>query len=326
MWQAAEDQNAEHSPGSLPGYWERLLGRTLANPNHLALTKTNLPVLVLGETGTGKSTLARALHQAICPCKPYVEINVAALGTTLFLSEMFGHEKGAFTGAQSAKKGLATMAEGGMLFLDEVGELSPECQAHLLSFLDSGRFRPVGGVQVIESKARIVTATNRDLEKLVQAGTFREDLYYRLASVVIRIPALRERREDIGELARSLATAAAQRYATQPAHFEPEAIAAMERCAWPGNVRQLRFFIERLTVGWAGQAINADTVLGFLPSQTLIPTKAPTSQVRSLSELERESVRRALEETGGNRTRAAELLGISARGLYNKIKKYELDL
>lgn len=285
-----------------------------------AIARTRLPVLLLGETGTGKSHLARELHARLTPDKAFLEVNTSSLGPQLFCSEVFGHERGAFTGAHAAKPGLALLARDGTLFLDEIGELSLESQAQLLSFLDTGRFRPVGGVRENASNTRLVAATNRDLLAMTRAGTFREDLYYRLASLVVRLPSLRQQREKLPDLARRLLEEAAARHRLPPPTLLPPAVQLLCAQAWPGNIRQLRFTLERVAVLFPGEAISSRRLLPLLPEEQ--PVSLPvSSEVRPLAEMEREMIRRAMQATGGNRTRAAALLGITPRGLYNKLRR-----
>jgi len=304
------------------------LGDGAADFNLRALTHTRLPVLIMGETGTGKSVLARDIHDALCPAAPFVEINAAALPAPLFCSEMFGHERGAFTGAHSSKQGLVTAARGGILFLDEVAELSLESQAHLLCFLDTGRYRAVGSVRDASSDARVFAATNQDLAGAVSEGRFREDLYYRLASVMLPISPLRERIADMPALVRELLAQAADRYGVPPPELGEDAIEAMNAHPWPGNLRQLRFVLDRLAVAWPGQLLGANHVRRVLrpaSAPRADHTPAPVLEIRPLVEMERQLVKLAMERTGGNRTKAAALLGITTRGLYNKLRRYSLS-
>ncbi len=296
----------------------------VAGATGAALARTRLPVLITGETGTGKSRMARMLHETLTPGAPFVEINAAGLGASLLTSELFGHERGAFTGAHAAKPGLVALAHGGTLFLDEIGELAADAQAQLLSFLDTGTFRPVGGVRETRSDARVVCATNRDLAAMVQAGAFRDDLYYRLASIVVPLPPVRAHPERIPGLVRDLAAQVAASARLVPPTFEPEALAALSAHDWPGNVRQLRFVVEHLVALADDERVSADLVAAVLPAA--VPPGAsgstsPCAPVRPLAEVERDLVAQAMRETGGNRTRAAELLGITPRGLYNKLRR-----
>jgi PAS domain S-box-containing protein len=278
-------------------------------------------VLLLGETGVGKSWLARQIHQG-SPRRdePFFEINCAGLAPQLVESELFGHERGAFTGATSQKRGLVETAEGGTLFLDEIAELSMAAQAQLLTFLDTRRFRRVGGTRALEADVRLVAATNADLKLAADEGRFRRDLYYRLSVVPIRIPALRERREDIEALAREILAELGRRGGNMRADLTGDAVRVLEDYAWPGNIRELRNALERALILSRGKPIEPRHLPAELaappPPSSRPPSDAPP---RSLDEMERVAIVRALEETGGNRTRAAERLGISRSTLKRKL-------
>ena len=282
-----------------------------------AIARTRLPVLIVGETGSGKSRLARMLHGTLTPAAPFVEINAGTLPGALLVSELFGHERGAFTGAVGAKQGLVAAADGGTIFLDEIGELPPDAQAQLLSFLDTGTYRRLGGVAPMRSDARLFTATNRDLRAAVAQGKFREDLYYRLASIVVPLPPLREQRARIPGLVGALLEQAAKRTGVPPPDLGADAMRVLAAHPWPGNVRQLRFVVERLAAVWAGQRIGAAEVSDVLEPAAPAPERGGCS----LADMERELVERAMREARGNRTRAAEMLGITPRGLYNKLRR-----
>jgi DNA-binding NtrC family response regulator len=288
-----------------------------------AIARTRLPVMLLGETGSGKSRLGRMIHEQLTPRAPFVEVNAGTLPGNLLVSELFGHERGAFTGAVGSKLGLVAAAHGGTLFLDEIGELPDDAQAQLLSFLDTGTYRPLGAVRAARSDARVFTATNRDLEAAVAAGRFREDLYYRLASIAVSLPPLRDQRERLPVLIADLLAQAAARAETPAPVIASDALGALIDYRWPGNVRQLRFVIERLVAVWPGQRISADAVRAVLGhTKPIAPVAAPaSSDVYSLAEMERALVARAMRDARGNRTRAAALLGITPRGLYNKLRR-----
>jgi DNA-binding NtrC family response regulator len=286
-----------------------------------AIARTRLPVLFVGETGTGKSRLARMLHETLAPSAPFVEVNAAALGGALLPSELFGHERGAFTGAHASKPGLVAVAHGGTLFLDEIGELSLEAQAQLLSYLDTGSYRPVGAVREGFSDARVFCATNRDLRDAIARGRFREDLYYRLASIVVPLRPLRAQRDRIATLARDLARQAAAHAQSEPPQLAPDAIEVLTAHDWPGNVRQLRHVIERAAVLASGRAIHASDIRALCVDADSAGERGLAGQVPSLAEMERELVARAMHEARGNRTKAAQLLGITPRGLYNKLRR-----
>jgi PAS domain S-box-containing protein len=269
-------------------------------------------VLLLGETGVGKSWLARRIHeQSPRKDRPFFEINCAALAPQLLESELFGHEKGAFTGATGLKRGLVETAEGGTLFLDEVGELSSSVQAQLLTFLDGKTFRRVGGTRILSADVRLVAATNIDLKKAVAVGTFRSDLFYRLSVVPIRVPPLRERRDELADLAQGILNALGRRSGRVDLALTPEAAEVLAAYDWPGNIRELRNALERALIMGSSGAITPDD----LPNEICEPRRSGRVRAgevaQSLEEVEREQILRALRQTGGNRTKAAEVLGIS---------------
>jgi two-component system response regulator HydG len=282
------------------------------------------PALVLGETGTGKELVARALHQA-GPRRsgPFVAVNCAAVPETLLESELFGHTRGAFTGATQARRGLFLDADGGTLLLDEIGELSPPLQARLLRVLESGELRPVGSDAVRTVDVRVVAATHRPLSDLVHGGEFREDLYFRLKVLPIAIPPLRERGDDIPLLAdHFLARARARLPQARARSFAADAVAALLAHPWPGNVRELAHLIERLAVTTDREIIDGPTV------RTMLELPAPGSgqpfgafePLPALRDLEQRYIDHVLEKTGGNKTRAAEILGIDPSTLHRRGK------
>ncbi len=281
---------------------------------------TPMTVLIHGETGTGKELVASALHYASPRRgKPLVAINCAALPENLVESELFGHEKGAFTSAVSRRKGRFELAEGGTVFLDEIGELSLGCQAKLLRLLEERCFERVGGSESIQVDVRVVAATNRDLLAEVDAGRFREDLYYRLNVLAVEIPPLRERREDIPPLVDHflLERCGAKKKLTKTAEKK------LATYSWPGNVRQLRNVIESAVVLGEGDDIRPEDLI--LPAAS--PRRAGVGgawEPISLSELEKQHIERVLEHTGGNKKRAAEILGIERCTLYSKLKSYAI--
>jgi DNA-binding NtrC family response regulator len=274
-------------------------------------------VLILGESGTGKELLARALHQASPrAAAPFVPVDCGAIAEGVLESELFGHVRGAFTGAQSARRGLFEEATGGTLFLDEVGDVGPGLQARLLRALQEGTIRRVGANEAIPVDARVVAATNRDIEAAVKAGRFREDLYYRLNVVTIRIPPLRDRREDIPLLAEHFA---AKHGRGEGAAISPEARALLQAHDWPGNVRELENVIARaLALNPSGVVVPADLPEG-LRTGAAEPVRGlplPKDFRPTLDELGRRYAALVLAECSGNKTRAAELLGIDRKTLY----------
>lgn len=290
------------------------------------LAGSDTTLLLLGETGTGKGYVANLLHRLSPRARaPFVEINCAGLSSTFLDSELFGHEKGAFTDAREQKRGLFEIAHTGTIFLDEIGDLAADLQPKLLKVLEGHRFRRLGGTREIEVDVRVIAATNRDLETAVRAGRFREDLFYRLAVLPIRLPALRERgRDDITDLAVRTLLDVRKRLGRGPTAFSSEVLHRLAHYSWPGNIRELRNVLERVML-LAGHA------------QELLPSHFPPEIAQSdadeggrveaeltLEELERRHIGRVLAYQGGNRSRAAKSLGISRATLYEKLHKYGL--
>jgi two-component system NtrC family response regulator len=281
---------------------------------------TNAPVLLLGESGTGKEMAAAAIHRRSARKDgPFVAINCNAIPENLLESELFGHEKGAFTGAHIQRKGLLETASGGTLFLDEIGELPPSIQVKLLRFLQEQRFQRVGGRQEIQVDTRLVAATNADLKSLINNGKFREDLYFRLAVVTIRLLPLRERGEDIVFLAREFL----QRYANQSGQtkmvFSPDALRAMSRYSWPGNVRELQNRVKRGVIMASGPRVTAKDL--ELERDRGVMSSAATTLRQAREHVEREMVEQALKKNSGKITSAAADLGISRPTLYELMEK-----
>jgi len=290
------------------------------------VSPTEATVLLLGESGTGKEVAARAVHAWSRRAEgPFVAINCAALSESLLESELFGHEKGAFTGASARRRGRIELAQRGTFFLDEVGELAPTLQAKLLRVLQERCFERVGGTQTVQADVRWVAATNRDLATMVQTGTFREDLYHRLAVFPVQLPPLRDRLEDIPALAEVLLHRVAASLGRPRVRLHPDAIAALQITAWPGNVRQLANTLERAAILADDDLISPEHLVmpGTMVTGPKIPAVEPAA-ARSLAEIEREAIEQALARCDGNRRRAAEQLGIGVRTLYDKLKRYEL--
>lgn len=280
-------------------------------------------VLLTGESGTGKELVARAIHHKSPRANgPFVTLNCGALPENLFESELFGYEKGAFTGAMTTKAGRFEIADGGTLLLDEVGELSLKSQVDFLRVLETKEFRRLGGTKLITVDARIIAATNRNLEEAVKQGDFREDLYYRLNVVPIRLPPLRERGDDIPLLAERFLSEFTAQHRREPKDVSRDAMRLLRLYAWPGNIRQLRNLMERLVITVRDSGIQPE----HLPEEIQASKEDARTMVvalgSSLKDIERETIRRTLAEVTNHREKAAKLLGISLRALQYKIKEY----
>jgi DNA-binding NtrC family response regulator len=294
---------------------------------------TESTVLILGETGTGKELVARTLYQQSKRADmPFVPVNCGALSENLVESELFGHRKGAFTGADRDHKGLFEVANGGTLFLDEVGELNKNIQVKLLRFLESGEIRRVGETEPFRTDVRVLCATNCDLRTMIKEEAFREDLYFRINTFEIRLPPLRERRQDIPDLARHLLGRAARRPAEQVANLlSPEAVDVLLEHEWPGNVREMANVMEHAFIIAGGQRITPEHLPHHIrPSSgaptlslAVAPASSTTPGARTLREIEMEHVLRVLEKHGGNKPAAAAELGISLKTMYNKLNQLQ---
>ncbi|MCF8031801.1 MAG: sigma-54 dependent transcriptional regulator [Desulfarculaceae bacterium] len=297
----------------------RRLKETLA-----LVAPTQATVLITGESGTGKEVVAQILHQNSPRAEgPLIKVNCAALPENLLESELFGHEKGAFTGATSRRQGRLAAADGGTLFLDEIGEMTPALQAKLLRALQEGEYSPVGSDKTFHADARVIAATNRDLAAAVNEGAFREDLYYRLNVVNLPMPPLRERGEDVLLLAELFLRSFAQQNQREIKGFSPTSRTRLMSYAWPGNVRELINGVERAVI--LSQGVQVE------PDDLLLGDKVPASGAgdslhagMTIREAERLLIEKTLAATEGNRTRAAEMLGITRKTLQNKIKEYGL--
>jgi two-component system response regulator HydG len=294
------------------------------------LAAYDVPVLITGETGTGKEEFAKVIHfWSRRKDHPFLPINCASLPEAIFESELFGHKKGAFTGADRDRTGLLEAAEGGTVFLDEIGELSPAGQAKLLRVLNDGKYRPVGDTAERQSRARIVAATNRDLRAMVDDGKFREDLLYRISSVAeVRLPPLRDRPGDVVELAEAFLNQFCEKY-DRKLRFDPKALEYLSGLPWEGNVRALKGAVERLVINSAGEEITVND-LGLPAGRKASPATAPMVRVgdtpvnlpRILEEWEREMIRQAIERFQGNRSAAARHLGYEEATLRKKARQY----
>ena len=289
-------------------------------------------VLIEGASGTGKELIANLIHRrSPRNSRPFVAVNCASIPDTLLESELFGHEKGAFTNAFSSKQGLVEVAHGGTLFLDEVGDISPAIQPKLLRFLETGEFRRVGGTNLLQVDVRVVSATNKDLHAEVQAGRFREDLLYRLKVVTVRVPLLKDRKEDIPILAEYFLSRKAK--SKQPKKISPSALELLKAHDWPGNVRELEHVLEGAMLLSTGETIGPDDLSLYThrpdrSASTVAPAPAEPadSEVASLEDLERIHIERVLKQNNFSRSKTASALGISKKTLYLKIKRYGMKV
>jgi two-component system nitrogen regulation response regulator NtrX len=283
------------------------------------VARSDVTVLLAGESGTGKELLAAHIHrESPVAAGPFVKVNCAAIPTELIESELFGHEKGAFTGAAALRRGKFELADGGTIFLDEVGDLHEASQAKLLRVLQDGELQRVGGEQTIKVSARIISATNRRLDELVSAGKFREDLFYRLSVVPIRVPALRERLHDIGELVPYFLSEFCARNNFRPRTMDAETITLLGRYSWPGNVRELRNVVERMAILTPGDRITADAIPLEVRSAQAVRASTGLQEVRDAAE--RERIRQALDQSDWNVTAAARLLSTERTALHKRIR------
>jgi transcriptional regulator with PAS, ATPase and Fis domain len=282
-------------------------------------------VLIEGESGTGKEIVARAIHErSRRSTRPFVAVNCAALPENLLESELFGHVRGAFTGAISDRKGRFQLAHEGTLFLDEIADLSPKGQADLLRVLEDASFRPVGSQKVERADARIIAATNKSLEAESMNGRFREDLFYRLNVVTVHLPPLRERAEDIPQLVKSFTEHYCAKHRRRKKSFSLEVVGVFRTLPWPGNVRQLRNIVERLVVTISRQTISIEDLPSALVSSARPDRTFSIRPGMSLAQVEAELIRQTLANVTSNRAEAAKKLGISRRALQYKIKRYGL--
>jgi len=297
--------------------------RELAREAALA-RRSDGPILIQGETGSGKGVLARWLHeQGARRDEPFVDLNCAGLTREFLESELFGHARGAFTGAVNEKKGLFEVAHRGTLFLDEMGDLDPAVQPKVLKVLEEKRFRRLGEVADRQVDVFLIAATNQDLTRLVRDGRFRSDLYFRISTIPLVVPPLRERREDIPLLARRLMEQLARDLGRHGTRMAPEALEALRRYSWPGNVRELRNVLERAVLRAEGEIVSSD--FRFAPSLAEAPAAAGGGG-QTLQDLERQQIEKVLQEERGRVVSAAQRLGIPRSTLYQKIKEYRVDL
>lgn len=313
-----DDELIGETPAMLSVF--KMIGRVAA---------TSEPVLVTGESGTGKELVASAIHRSSDRSdKPFIKVNIAALSDNLLESELFGHERGAFTGAVSQRIGRFEQANGGTLFLDEIGDMAVELQAKLLRVLQFGQFERAGGNTTLKTDVRIISATNRNLQARIEDGSFREDLLYRLNVFTIELPPLRDRADDIARISEHIIRRVARKYDWPQLRLSNDAIAQLASLPWPGNVRQLQNTLVRAAILSGGRVIQLDDLQ---IDATAVESPAPPVPAGSLilrdilMETERKVIARALEQESWNRTRAAQVLGISRRQLFDKMQQYGLS-
>jgi two-component system, NtrC family, nitrogen regulation response regulator NtrX len=278
-------------------------------------------VLIQGESGTGKELVARAIHnQSRRRDKAFIEVNSAAIPEELVESELFGYVKGAFSGATQTKKGKFELADGGTLFFDEIGDMSPRVQAKVLRVLEESRFEPLGSNAPVKVDVRIISATNKNLDELMESGSFRHDLFYRLNVIPFQIPPLRERREDIPILVEHFNQKFSLAYGKKPKEFTDSAIEAMQEYSWPGNVRELKNTVERIVIMKTKQKITADDLPDFEPDNLPSSALRFPSFREAMDEFQRKFIEQKIAEAGGNISKAADLMGVDRSHLYRRIK------
>lgn len=284
---------------------------------------TEVTVLIQGESGTGKEVLARRIHrQSKRAARPLVSLNCGAIQESLLLSELFGHEKGAFTGAIAQKTGLVELADGGTLFLDEIGEMGMEAQAKLLRFLQEGECFRVGGKVPLKLNVRVISATNRELSTQIKEGRFREDLYYRINTVTLRVSPLRQRVADIPALVESFLNTGTQ---TSMKRISPEAMQLLRAYKWPGNVRELQNAVERFKILGESETLSAEEVAKHLRLGQKELEAPDLSETFDLGLIEKHHILRVLAHFEGNKTKAANAMGITVKTLYNKLARYQKE-
>ena len=322
--------NVPRAPLPEPFPWENLVGMSTAMRavKSLLAKVAALPVsavLLTGESGTGKDLIAKTIHHnSPRSSRPFQNVTCSALAETLLESELFGHERGAFTDAKQQKKGLFELAHGGTVFLDEIGETRPALQVKLLRFLEEKAFKRVGGSADIRVEVRVIAATNRDLARAMLDGAFRADLYYRLSTILVRIPPLRERRDDIRPLAETFRRTFAAAFRKDIRGLSERAFVHLESYDWPGNVRELKNVIERAMLLCEGDVLCRHDFLDFDDSPSCRPALALPAGGLDLERLERDLLAQALERTGGNQTRAGQLLRLSRDQIRYRIEKFGL--
>ena len=311
----------------LVGEGPRMIGHSVVFQRAVSeatqVARADAGVLLTGESGTGKELLAERIHrESPFASRPFVKVNCAAIPTELIESELFGHEKGAFTGAAALRRGRFELADGGSIFLDEVGDLHEASQAKLLRVLQDGEFQRLGGEQSIRVTVRVISATNRRLDELIADGKFRQDLFYRLSVVPIRVPALRERREDVRDLVAYFLAEFCARNNFKPKTMDDEVLPVLERYDWPGNVRELRNAVERMAILTPGNRITVDSV----PLEIRLPPASAVTGLHGVRDAaERDRIVEALEQTNWNVSGAARILGVERTNLHKRIRALGLS-
>lgn len=317
----------ETSPPMVRGHLGDLIGRSAAMQQLFDMISlvadSSATVLIQGESGTGKELIAKTIHQlSYRREKPFVVVDCGSLPETLLESELFGHVKGAFTGAVSNKRGLFEEADGGTIFLDEIADTTPTFQAKMLRVLQEGEIKRVGGNQPIKIDARVISATNKDLTELVKAKQFRQDLYYRLAVLPLYLPPLRDRKEDIPLLVERFIAESCRKHRQAARHVSGDALHALTEASWPGNVRELQHYIERAVVTTAGPELTCKDIVAMGSEPAALDLRSVSRS--AMKKAERARIIQALEQSHGNRVKAAKHLKISRAGLYNKLREYNL--
>ncbi len=325
---SVEAVSVEHPPQAVREALGKLIGRSPAMQQLFDMVSlvadSSATVLIQGESGTGKELVAKTIHQSSYRRnKPFVVVDCGSLPETLLESELFGHVKGAFTGATAQKQGLFEEADGGTIFLDEIADTTATFQAKLLRVLQEGEIKRVGGNQPIKIDVRVISATNKDLAEMVRCKSFRQDLYYRLAVLPLHLPPLRDRREDIPLLVEHFVASSCKRHHQPVREVSAEVMHALCDAAWPGNVRELQHYIERAVVTTTGPGLTCKDLVA-LGSQNE-PEDLRSATRGAVTEAERARIVKVLEKTGGNRAKAAKLLKISRASLYNKLRTYKIQ-
>ncbi len=294
---------------------------------HIA-APTNSWILITGENGTGKELVARKIHEeSLRWSEPFIEVNCAAIPEELIESELFGHEKGAFTGATTSRRGKFDLAHGGTLFLDEIGDMSLKTQAKILRILQEQKFERVGGTATFEVDVRVIGATNKDLQEEIKHGRFREDLYYRLNVIPIHVPSLRERKEDIRVLVEYFLKILAQENGKRIKQITPEALEVLEAYDWPGNVRELRNTVERLFIMTSSKGIGVEDIpASILEAEISSPLEQGDDFRNARMKFEKEYIQRKLKEFDGNVSKTAKAIGVERTNLHRKIKNYQIEI